>query len=60
MPEGKREAAAKAAISKISGARSAEMDRLAAELAASRAECDTLRAKFEAAVSRWVRCGMES
>lgn len=51
-PESRSDAAAKKAIGKISGAKAAELERLAAELAVSRQEAESLRSKLEGAVSR--------
>ncbi|KAJ9508789.1 hypothetical protein QJQ45_028100, partial [Haematococcus lacustris] len=52
VPEGRQEAATKKVLSKISGTKTAEMERMAGELAAARAELDSLKAKYDAAVSR--------
>ncbi|KAF5842643.1 hypothetical protein DUNSADRAFT_6113 [Dunaliella salina] len=52
VSEGRHEAATKKNISKISGQRSAEMDRLAAEAAATRQELEATRTKLEAAIAR--------
>ncbi|KAJ9510147.1 hypothetical protein QJQ45_015635 [Haematococcus lacustris] len=52
VPEGRQEAATKKVLSKISGTKTAEMERVAGELAVARAELDSLKAKYDAAVSR--------
>eukprot|EP00983_Pelagomonas_calceolata_P053372 1143264-Pelagomonas_calceolata.AAC.1 len=52
VSEGRHEAATKKNISKISGQRSAEMDRLAAEAAATRQELEATKTKLEAAIAR--------
>jgi hypothetical protein len=50
--DGRHEAATKKNISKISGQRSAEMDRLAGEATSARQELEALRTKYEAAIAR--------
>ncbi|KAJ9510749.1 hypothetical protein QJQ45_027617 [Haematococcus lacustris] len=52
VPEGRQEAATKKVLSKISGTKTAEMERVVGELAVARAELDSLKAKYDAAVSR--------
>ncbi len=61
VAEGRHEAATKKTISKISGQRSAEMDRMVAEAAATRQELEATRVKCEAAIARWaVACAHQT
>jgi len=52
VPESRNEAAAKKAIGKISSNRSAEVEKLAGELAAVRADFESMTSKYASAISR--------
>jgi hypothetical protein len=53
-PESRTDLAAKKVMAKVGGAKAAELDRLNGELAVSRAELESLKFKYDGALSRWV------